>query len=337
MKKKFFMMIAVVVYCVVFAAQMSWAAQYTIKFAHTLPPKKDSQYHIWALKFAEYLDKYTKGAVEVKILPGGQMGSQIVAAKKLQMNFIQMQTAAANNLAALYPGFDLFTLPFLFKDLECGVLRVLQNEALREDISREAEEQANIRVLAFSASGLRYMMNNKHPILKPSDLKGLRMRVAKNPILLDTYKQLGGSPVGIAPTETYSALQTGVVDGHDGSPAWGWAMKFYEVQKYYSVTNHQLVTIPMIINNKFYESLPKDIQKAIRNAAFNSTWGFINSWHIDFIHNIIEKYKEKGVEIVYPDLKPFMKAVKPVWEKYADRVGGMKRIERALELQKDCF
>ena len=263
------------------------------------------------------------------------MGSQIDVAKKVQIGSIQMQVGAANNFAALYSGFDLFTLPFLFKNVECGVLNVLHNNALKEELSREAEKKANLSILAWSTAGMRNMMNSKYPILKPADLKDLRMRVARNPILMDAYKALGGNPISIANTETFSALQTGVADGNDGTASWAWNLKFYEVQKYLSVTNHQMTVIPLIINNKFYNGLPKNIRRAIRQAAFVATHGYIDCWIINFQNNIIKAFEEKGMEIAYPDLKPFREGVRPVWDKYADHVGGMKRIELVVELQKD--
>ena len=144
----------------------------------------------------------------------------MAAAKKLQLGSIEMEICATNNLAPLYNGFDLFTLPFLIEKEECGIKKVLRNVDLRKQISIEAENKANIRLLAWTSGGMRNMMNSKHPILKPEDLKDLRMRVAKNPILLDTYKILGGNPIGIAAAETFSALQTKVVDGNDGTGQW---------------------------------------------------------------------------------------------------------------------
>ena len=316
--------------------QPAAAAQYTISFAHNLPPKDTSQYHVWFVKFKEYVERFSKGAIEMKEFPASQMGDDVVAAKKLQMNAIQMQIVAANNLASFYSGFDLFTLPFIAKSLECGIINVLRDEELRKDVSREAEAKANIRVLAWSSSGMRNMMNSKHPIQKPDDLKGLRFRVAKNPILLDLYAALGGNAIGIASAETFSALQTKVVDGNDGSIGWAHGLKFYEVQKYYSITNHQMVTMALIINNKFYLGLPENIRKAIDQAAIIST-SLIDSWIMEKESVLIDDLAKRGMEVIYPDLEPFRSVAKSVWEKYADRVGGMKRIERVVELQKDCF
>jgi tripartite ATP-independent transporter DctP family solute receptor len=246
-----------------------------------------------------------------------------------------MQIVAANNLASLYSGFDLFTLPFLIKSEQCGVEKVNSSDSLREAISKESEKKANIRVLSWSYAGMRNMMNSKHPILKPADLKGLRMRVAKNPILLDTYKTLGGSPIGIASKETYSALQTKVVDGNDGGVAWAYANKFFEVQKYYTITGHQMVFMPLIINNKFFMGMPEDVQKGLQKAALESA-NNNRQYMLKKGTEMVEDMGRKGLEISRIDLTPFRDAVKPVWEKYSERVGGMQMIEKVLALQADC-
>ena len=327
--------IVAIIFCTFSIADFSWAAQYKFKIAHNMPAKKDAVFHLWCLKFKQLTEKYTNGAVAFQVFPAYQLGSTMDMAKKLQMGAIDFQIGPANNFAALYSGFDLFSLPFLMKSLECG-FAVMEDTALREELSREAEKKANIRILAYSTPGMRNMMNGKHPILKPADLKGLRMRVAKNPIFLDTYKSLGGDPIGIAPNEVFSALQTGVADGNDGGAAWAYAHKLYEVQKYYSITNHQLVVGALIVNNQLYQRLPAKIQAAINRAADESAF-YSRGWLLNFHDGLIKTFKEKGLQISYPNLEPFRKAVQPVWDKYADYVGGKQRIQKVLDLQKNCL
>lgn len=315
--------------------QTGSAADITIKFAHNSPPRMDAGFHRYFVNFSKLAKKYTNGKVAFQEFPASQMGSDQQAAKKLQLGLVQMMDLASNNLAQLYGGFDLFTLPFLMKSIDCAVDHVINDPKLLHEVSEGAQKKANIRVLAFETGGQRNMMNSKHPILTPADLKGLRMRVAKNPILLDTYKALGADVMGVAAAETYGALQTRLVDGNDGGVNWAYAQKLYEVQKYYSITGHQIVVTSVIINNKFYEGLPKDVQvglsKAAREAADNNA-----HWIVSNQKKIYAIFKKAGLKFDHPDLAPFREAVKPVWAKYADRVGGMQRIEYVEQLQKSC-
>jgi len=311
-----------------FTATQVIAARYTIRMAH-VQPLKENVFHIWTSKFKELAEKYTNGAVEVKELGGGQMGSDQVAGKKLQMGAIEAQAVAVNNLAPLYPEFDIFTLPFLLKDF-AHAEKVLSSDVVKE-LSEGAAQKANLRMLGWTPSNFRNMTNSKHPILKPEDLKDLRMRVAKNPVMIDTYTALGGNPIGMAPTELFSALQTKVVDGQDGGAHWAYALKVYEVQKYLSVTNHQCAVAVLAMNNKFFTGLPKEVQQQLEKAAYESTI-YITGWARGVNGDIVDRYKEKGMKIDYPDLKPFVEKVKPVWEKNAKRVGGMERIQKVYNM-----
>ena len=311
------------------------AAPITIKFAHNSPPRPDASFHHYFVIFEGLAKKYTNGKVDFQEFPASQMGSDQQAAKKLQLGLIQMMDLASNNLAQLYSGFDLFTLPFLIKSMDCGIEKVLPDQKLLHEISEGAQKKANIRVLAFETGGMRNMMNSKHPIMSPADLKGLRMRVAKNPILLDTYHALGADVIGVASAETYGALQTHMVDGNDGGAGWAYAQKLYEVQKYFSITGHQMVVTSVIINNKFYEGLPKDVQAGLSRAAQEAAAENM-VWMNNYQNKIFEAFKKAGLKFAYPDLAPFRKAVQPVWKKYADRVGGMQRIEYVQSLQKAC-
>ena len=315
-------------------SQSGFAAT-TIKFAHNMPQKMDATYHRYFVKFEELAKKYTNGGVEFREFPAAQMGSDQQAAKKLQLGSVEMMAVASNNLAQLYPGFDLFTLPFLIKGMECAINHVLVDDNLLNTISEEAQKKANIRFLAFGVGGMRNIMNSKKPILKTADLKGVRMRVAKNPILLDTYKSLGADAIGIASAETYGALQTKVVDGHDGGSSWAYAQKLHEVQKFISITGHQLVVYSVIVNNKIFEGLPKDVQDGLSRAAREAA-NANSAWLLDNEQRIYGEFKKAGLKFDEPDLTPFQAAVKPVWDKYAERVGGMGRINQVQDLQKQC-
>ena len=317
------------------AASSAQAADYTIKFAHNMPPKDDAAYHLYFEKFAELAQQYTKDAVAFQEFPASQMGDDQQAAKKLQLGSIEMMLVASNNLAQLYSGFDLFTLPFMFKSVDCAITEVLPNDGIIAAVSEGAEQKANIRVLAFTFGGMRNMMNSQRPITTPADLKGLRMRVAKNPIQLDTYDALGADAIGIASAETYGALQTKVVDGHDGGSAWAYSQKLHEVQDYLSYTGHQAVVNAIIINNDFYEGLPPEVQEGLNRAAKEAA-AENNEWMEDFEEEIYAKFEAAGLKANTPDLAPFQSAVTPVWDKYADRVGGKPLLDEVQALQETC-
>jgi tripartite ATP-independent transporter DctP family solute receptor len=316
-------------------AQGAGAADFTIKFAHNSPPRMDAARHRYFVTFEALAKKYTNGKVAFQEFPASQMGSDQKAAKKLQLGLIQMMDVASNNLAQLYSGFDLFTLPYLITDMGCGIHHVLNDPKLLNEISKGAQKRANIRLLALEEDGPRNMMNSKHPIVTPGDLKGLRMRVAKNAIQLDFYKALGADVIGIASAETYGALQTGIVDGNDGGVGWAYAQKLYEVQKYYSLTGHQMVIEAVIVNNNFFNTLPKGVQAGLKKAALEAAQKN-TEWMMDYINKIYVVFKKAGLKFNTPDRAPFREIGKSIWKKYAQRVGGIDRVNYVQALQKAC-
>ena len=332
MKKGFTVMVGVILIAglVGFAAPRAEAAKYVMKFAHNNPPKPQLLYQAAALTMQKNLQVYSKGNIDIQIFPSSQLGKDRVAAKKVQLGSVQMQIVASNNITAFDRRLDIFTLPFMFGSFK-GAAKVFDSD-IGQTIGENFRKKSGIRVLGFIATGFRNMMNSKHPIMKPADLGDLRMRIAKNPIMVQTYKALGGSTIGMAPTELFSALSTKTVDGHDGGSSWAWAMKLYEVQKFLSITRHQLVAGALIMNDKYYNKLPKDMQKAVLMAA-RDTIAWANAYAEENEQDIMKGFAEKGLTIATPDLKPFREAVRPVHKMFADKVGGIDLINRILKMQ----
>ncbi len=332
LKKGFTVMVGVILIAglVGFAAPRAEAAKYVMKFAHNNPPKPQLLYQAAALTMQKNLQVYSQGKIDIQIFPSSQLGKDRVAAKKVQLGSVQMQLVASNNITAFDRRLDIFTLPFMFGSFK-GAAKVF-NSDIGQTIAENFRKKSGIRVLGFVATGFRNMMNSKHPIMKPADLGDLRMRIAKNPIMVQTYKALGGSTIGMAPTELFSALSTKTVDGHDGGSSWAWAMKLYEVQKFLSITRHQLVAGALIMNDKTYNKLPKDMQKAVLMAA-RDTIAWANAYAEENEKDIMKGFADKGLTIATPDLKPFRAAVRPVHKMFSDKVGGMELINRILKMQ----
>ena len=332
LKRSFTVMVGVILAAALLglAAPQVEAAKYMMKFAHNNPPKPQLLYQAAALTMQKNLQVYSKGDLDIQIFPSSQLGKDRVAAKKVQLGSVQMQLVASNNITAFDRRLDIFTLPFMFGSFQ-GAAKVF-NSDIAQTIGENFRKKSGIRVLGFIATGFRNMMNSKHPIMKPADLGDLRMRIAKNPIMVQTYKALGGSTIGMAPTELFSALSTKTVDGHDGGSSWAWAMKLYEVQKYLSITRHQLVAGALIMNDKYYNQLPRHLQQAVLKAA-RDTIAWANAYAEESEKDIMKGFAEKGLTIATPDLKPFREAVRPVHRMFADKVGGIDLINRILRMQ----
>ncbi|MDF1593972.1 MAG: TRAP transporter substrate-binding protein [Desulfobacterales bacterium] len=323
-KRNLFVLVIAVSMFLLVSVSASLAASYNLKLAHNLPPTDSSLYHQAALKFKELIEKESGGEISVQIFAASQLGSDVSVAKKVQGGAIEMEILTANKLGAFYPPIDLYSLPFLLKDFDVAA-KVFQT-SVHKGITDELEKKSEIKTLAFVGAGFRNITNSKHPINKPEDLKDLKIRIPENKIELATFKALGANPVNIPGSELFSALQQGVADGQDGSADWAYAKKFYEVQKYLAVTHHQLSTSTMIINAKFFSSLPQKLQESVLKAS-KETEAYWQKLCKDGDNDVIDRFKAKGMQITYPDLDLFIQKVQPVYSEFADRLGGMDKIK----------
>lgn len=324
MSKKRQLLSLILIVLFVFYASTALAGKYNIKLAHNLPATDTSLYHQAALKFKELVEKNSAGQITVQIFPGAQLGSDMSVAKKVQTGGIEAEILTANKLGSFYPGMDLYALPFLLNDFD--VAAKVFKLPMHQTVIKELEEKTGFTSLAFVGAGFRNISNSKHPVNGPDDLKDLKIRVPKNKIEIAAFKAMGANPVNIPGSELFSALQQGVVDGQDGSANWAYAKKVYEVQKYMSVTHHQLSTSTLIFNARYFHSLPADLQDVLVKAgAETQTYWQGISKAAD--KDVMERFKSHGMEVIYPDLKPFIDRIQSVYAEFAERVGGMDRIK----------
>jgi TRAP-type C4-dicarboxylate transport system substrate-binding protein len=175
------------------------------------------------------------------------------------------------------------------------------------------------------------MTNKVRPINKPDDLKGLKIRTMTAPVMIETIRAFGASPVPIAWGEVYLALQQGVADGQENPHVNTYGAKLYEVQKYVSLTGHVYNPQVFCINDKLFQSLPTDIQKIIvdtSNEVINQARKESQSLDGDFLKKLVEK----GMIVnTPPDLAPFREKGKVVYEKFASQVGGTGLIDEIVK------
>jgi tripartite ATP-independent transporter DctP family solute receptor len=188
------------------------SAQIQLRFGHPTP-ESDIQ-HQMAVYFADQLNERTNGEIEVQIFPSGQLGSDAQMLDGTRSGIIDFQLAGLNNFTGLVPEAGAFTLPFMFPDRETAY-KVLDGDVgqyLREQFSEHG-----LMLVGLPENGFRNMTNNRGPIVEPSDVEGLQMRVNNSQALSDMFEALGANPVQLDVNELYTALETGVVDSQ-GSP-----------------------------------------------------------------------------------------------------------------------
>jgi tripartite ATP-independent transporter DctP family solute receptor len=279
--------------------------------------------------FKATLEAVTKGAVEVSIFPNGQLGgSEEQAVQGVKFGIIDATVVAAGNLAPFVPEIELFNLPFLFRN-EAHFYRVLDGP-IGQWVGRSIEAKTDTIFLGYWSFGTRNVWNAKRPILTPEEFEGLKIRVMGSPILLDSFNALGAQATNMSWGELYSALQQGVLDGAECGEVDLLLEKFHEVTKYVSLTNHLIGAAPVLFSKKRYVALPPSMQVAVIEAG-RAAIVAARAAEASLTKQALAELEEKGIEFHPVDKAIFRAKVQPVYEKYADRVGGMALIEKVLK------
>ena len=172
--------------------------------------------------------------------------------------------------------------------------------------------------IGYTENEFRDLTNSKGPVRKPEDLKGLKIRVVEGPVFIDTFKALGANPTALPFPEIYNALQQKVIDGQDNPIFTSFMMKFTEVNKFATLTNHILTECPVVVGKRFWNSLKPEQQKLFREAALVQ----IKVNREENAKNrtkAMEKVKAQGVDVVIltdAEKAAFKEAVQPVLDKY---------------------
>jgi tripartite ATP-independent transporter DctP family solute receptor len=268
MKRKFGAIAAIfmLVFAVaVFALPDSAAAsQVVIKFAHNGNTIPDDPQNIACTAFKEMVEKRSGGAIRVNIYPAAQLGDARTMAEGIQMGTIEMADLENGPLGRFVTEAMLWDLPFIFRDIK-HAHTVLDGEIGK--FVQEKYTEKGIRHLAYNDGGFRYFTNNLRPIMSMADLKGMKIRVMESKVMIDTINAFGGSAIPMAFGELYTALQQGVVDGQENPMNLIYSQRFYEVQKFLSLSGHFYYPRQYIASESWWKGLSEEHRKIIAEAA----------------------------------------------------------------------
>ena len=300
-----------------------FAADFVLKLAHNGPDQHPFQNG--AERFKQVMEEETNGAVEVQIFPGEQLGSEEDTSQMIKQGTLACAVeSAGGGLSPFVASADLFNLPFLFRDVP-HFYRVLDGP-VGNLIARDVEDKLDSVFLGWWFSGIRNEWNGKKPVMKPADLKGLKIRVMGSPVLIDTFNALGAQATPMSWGEVYTSLQQGVIDGAETDHVDLLVEKFYEVTKYVSLTGHLYLAAGLICSKKVYEKLPANYKLAMLHAGQASVQTQRDAMEI-MTGEALAKLKKKGLKFYSVDVGPFQAKVGSVYRKNAKKVGGMSVIE----------
>jgi tripartite ATP-independent transporter DctP family solute receptor len=273
--------------------------------------------------FKSMVEKETQGALEVKLFPNSQLGSDREMIEQLRSGVLEMYQGTTALLSSMANEFLALDLPFLWPTSE------IQDKVLDgnfgKSLSKVTEQKKlGFVMLNFWDAGFRQLTNNKRPINTPQDIAGLKIRVMENPIHIATFKALKADPTPIAFGELYTALQQGVVDGQENPIPITYSQRFYEVQKFLSLTGHLNTPLCLLISQKTWDLLTLSHKTIIQKAADISRdqERRENREQAESLLTEMEKSGLKVNKLTPENKKGFAQLVEPVYQQFKPVIGG---------------
>jgi tripartite ATP-independent transporter DctP family solute receptor len=283
------------------------------------------------LAFVKALEEKSGGAHTATLFLNGQLGSEQDTVNEAAIGTLDMSLLAINNITPFSPSVGVFTLPYVILSLEDA--EKLTQGPIGQELVENTIRDAGVRIIGWTYTGFRRLTNSKKPVSSVADLQDLIIRVPKNEIMIETYKSWGISPTPMAWSETFTGLQTKVVDGQDNPYLTINAMKFYEVQNHVTNLRYIFSIEPLIVSESVFQGLSEEDQKIILEAGQEATQ--ISAQFLrDSEAAIKEELTEKGMAIIDPenDEAEFIElATGAVWPQFYESIGGVEKLNTVLE------
>jgi tripartite ATP-independent transporter DctP family solute receptor len=326
-----FLLFCVVVSFLVFTPSTGQAKAVTLRLAHS--EAVTNIRHDVCLFFVKRVNELSKGDVKIDIFPAGAMGSHQACQQQVATGVLDFYITTAGLVSTFDPTRiqELIELPYLFDNYSQAYAFMDTPYVAKFYDPLKAK---GIHYLVTWDNGFRHLTNNVRPVYTPQDMKGLKIRVVQSEMSINILQALGASAVPMSYAELYQAMQQKVVDGQENPFMNIYASKFYEVQKYMSLTKHQYSTLPIIISEMTWQRLDANQQNAILKAAEEAAPMFrkLVGANEDGQRKEMEKAGMKVNDV--KDLTPFRKAQEPVYEWAKKKWGADKVSELLAEVEK---
>jgi len=292
-------------------------AQTVIKVGHDQPDR--STHHQAALKWKELVEARTNGQVRVQIFPAMTLGSGTQMVEQVQAGALEVAILPTGWVAPLAPSVQILDLPFLFPSREV-LYKVIDGPAGAEILKPLGK--VNIEGVTFWESGFKQFTGN-FPIREPKDYSGHKIRTMPAQVIQEQFKAFGATPVTVDFKELYSALQQKVVDGQENPIATIALMRFYEVQKYLTLSDHGFIAYVFMFNKPFLDRQPANIRTILVDSA-REAGRFQREIIVKTEAEHLETFRKAGIEII--KLTPaerarFEQASRPVYDWYTQKYG----------------
>ncbi len=243
--------------------------------------------------FADAVDKASGGKMKVRAIGAAALGPDTQMQQALIGGAQEMMVGSTATLVGISKEMALWDTPFLFNNAREA--DAVLDGPIGQKVMDKLQDKGLVG-LAYWENGFRNLTNTKRPVTRLEDLDGIKLRVMQNNVYLDSFKLLGANAVPMPFSELFSALETKTVDGQENPYNTILSSKFYEVQKYLSVTNHVYSPWIVTVSKKWWDGLSKDEQKILQDAAIVAR-DFERKDTRDEAAKALAELKAKGMQI----------------------------------------
>ncbi len=288
----------------------------TMKLASAL--SMDHPYMVGAQRFADLIKVRTNGRIEMRLYPSGQLGKgEREMTEGLQQGAIDVLITSTGPLGGFNPSINILDFPFLFRDFD-HVDLVMDGPIGRRLL--DGFEKAHIEALAFWENGFRHLTNNRVPVKKVEDGKGLKIRTMENRVHLAAWKMAGLNPTPMAWGEVFTALQQKVIDGQENPIAVFYSSKLWDAgQKNFSLTAHVYSPAPLLMSQKTFDAMPRADQELFLRTALE-VGRFQRRVNRDEEEAKLREIASRGVNVIRDvDRESFREAMSPIYHQFSEQ------------------
>lgn len=239
------------------------AAEFVLRFGATVQDNSASGISMTDF-FKPYVEERSNGRISVQVYLNSVLGGDRQLFESLQLNTVQASFGPTSVLANFDPNFSVVDAPFIFQDRDTAFAAL---DGSFGAMLAENLPNVGMRLLGYGENAFRNIANNVRPINSLEDMRGLRIRVMEAPVYIDMITALGANPTPMAFGEVYTALQQGVVDGHDVGIGLTYTSMLFEVTRYYTITEHCFAANAYVFSEEFLLSLPDDLLQIVKDGT----------------------------------------------------------------------
>ncbi len=320
--------LAVILAAVVLSTAPTGAQQkIIIRFGHVGFP--DSLFAATANEYAKRVNRELGSRVEMRVFHSSQLGTDEDMIRGVRVGALEM-FLPSSIMSSVDDAFGIFEMPYII--VNHRHMKGVADSAEVRKILFDPQPVKGLRLLAFWENGFRHVTNNARPITKPTDLRGMKLRIPRGVWRQKMFEAYGANPTPMAFAEVFSALQTGVMDGQENPLAQIWGAKFHEIQRYLSLTGHVYSPAYPTAGERWWQTVPADIRIALRRIAEDvGDYARAEGERLD--NSLVAEMQKANPKIQVNDVdkRTFIAASEKIYEEFAKTVPNGNQLIKLIQ------